>query len=145
MSKQILVIDGQGGGFGASLIKYLREFQKDSVEIVAVGTNAIASSQMMKAGASQVASGENAIIRAAAGADIIIGPIAITWPNAMMGEVTPLTAEAVMSAPGLKILLPLNREGVVIVGVNKEPLPHLIKLLVEVELQAVFLSLKSED
>ena len=137
MRKRICVIDGQGGGIGVSLIKYLREIHGESVEIAAVGTNAIATSQMMKAGANRGASGENAIVRTVAEADVIIGPIAITWANAMMGEVTPRSAQAVMSAPALKILLPLNREQVVIAGVYKEPLPHMIKILVEDELREV--------
>ena len=137
MRKRICVIDGQGGGIGVSLIKYLRDFHGESVEITAVGTNAIAASQMVKAGASRGASGENAIIRTAAESDVIIGTIAITWANAMMGEVTPRIAEAVMSSPALKILLPLNQEKVVIAGVHREPLPHLIKFLVEDELREV--------
>ena len=131
MRKRICVIDGQGGGIGVSLIKYLREIYGETVEIAAVGTNAIAASQMMKAGANRGASGENAIVRTVAEADVVIGPIAITWANAMMGEVTPLIAQAVMSAPALKILVPLNREHVVIAGMYKEPLPHMIKFLVE--------------
>ncbi len=137
MRKRICVIDGQGGGIGVSLIKYIREIYGEAVEIAAVGTNAIATSQMMKAGANRGASGENAIVRTAAEADVIIGPIAITWANAMMGEVTPRSAQAVMSAPALKILLPLNREQVVIACVYKEPLPHMIRFLVEDELREV--------
>jgi hypothetical protein len=137
LRKRICVIDGQGGGIGVSLIKHLREIYREFVEIVAVGTNAIATSQMMKAGANRGASGENAIVRTVAEADVIIGPIAITWANAMMGEVTSRSAQAVMSAPALKILLPLNREQVVIAGVVKEPLPHMIKFLVEDELREV--------
>lgn len=131
MRKRICVIDGQGGGIGASIIKNIIEIYGESVEIVAVGTNAIAVSQMMKAGAERGASGENAIVRTAAEADMIIGPIAITWANAMMGEVTPLIAQSVMSASALKILLPLNRERVVIAGMYKEPMPHMIKFLVD--------------
>lgn len=137
MHKQVCVIDAQGGGIGISLIKYIREFYRDTIEITAMGTNAIATSQMMKAGANRGASGENAIIRAVLETDVIIGPIAITWPNAMMGEVTPMIAESVMSASALKILLPLNQERVLIAGVYKEPLPHLIKLLVEEKLREV--------
>ncbi|MBF0209925.1 MAG: DUF3842 family protein [Desulfamplus sp.] len=138
MHKRVCVIDGQGGGIGVSLIKYLRDFFGESIEITAIGTNAIAASQMMKAGANRAASGENAIVQTVKKADVIIGPIAITWANAMMGEVTPNTAEAVMSASALKILLPLNQENVVIIGFHKEPLPHLIKYLIETELKEVF-------
>ena len=137
MRKRICVIDGQGGGIGVALIKHLRDIYGESIEVVAVGTNAIAASQMMKAGANRGASGENAIVRTVAETDVIIGPIAITWANAMMGEITPEAAQAVMSAPALKILLPLNREQVVIAGVYKEPLPHMIRILVEDELREV--------
>lgn len=137
MRKRICVIDGQGGGIGASIIKHIREIYGEAVEIAAVGTNAIAASQMMKAGANRGASGENAIVRTVAEVDVIIGPIAITWANAMMGEVTPLIAQAVMSALALKVLLPLNREQVVIAGMFKEPLPHMIKFLVDDELREV--------
>ncbi|MBF0573239.1 MAG: DUF3842 family protein [Desulfamplus sp.] len=138
MHKRVCLIDGQGGGIGVSLIKYLREFYGESIEITAIGTNAIAASQMMKAGANRAASGENAIVQTVKKADVIIGSIAITWANAMMGEVTPKMAEAVTSASALKILLPLNQENVVIVGFHREPLPHLIKYLIEIELKEVF-------
>ncbi|MBF0229385.1 MAG: DUF3842 family protein [Desulfamplus sp.] len=138
MHKRVCIIDGQGGGIGVSLIKYLREFYGESIEITAIGTNAIAASQMMKAGANRAASGENAIVQTVKKADVIIGSIAITWANSMMGEVTPKMAEAVTSASALKILLPLNQENVVIVGFHREPLPHLIKYLIETELKEVF-------
>jgi hypothetical protein len=138
LHKRVCVIDAQGGGIGVSLIRYLREFYGESVEITAIGTNAIAASQMMKAGANRAASGENSIVHSVGKADVIIGSIAITWANAMMGEITPKMAEAVMSSSALKILLPLSQEKVVIVGVQREPLPHLIKFLVENELKEVF-------
>ncbi|MBF0377491.1 MAG: DUF3842 family protein [Desulfamplus sp.] len=138
MHKRVCIIDGQGGGIGVSLIKYLREFYGESLEITAIGTNAIAASQMMKAGANRAASGENAIVQTVKKADVVIGSIAITWANSMMGEVTPKMAEAVTSASALKILLPLNQENVVIVGFHREPLPHLIKYLIETELKEVF-------
>ncbi|MBW2091215.1 MAG: DUF3842 family protein [Deltaproteobacteria bacterium] len=129
--KQILVIDGQGGGIGSVLIKSLRETYGESVEILAVGTNAIATSQMMKARANRGATGENAIVRSSMEADLIIGPISITWAHAMMGEVTPRMAEAIMSCSAPKILLPLLREKVTLVGLNDEPLPHLVEDIVK--------------
>ena len=128
MLKRICVIDGQGGGIGATVIKYLKETYGETVELIALGTNAIATGQMLKAGANKGASGENAIRRTVLEADsIIIGPIAVTWANAMLGEVTPKIAEAVTSSPAIKILLPLSQEKVEIVGVAKEPLPHLVQ------------------
>jgi len=137
LRRQICVIDGQGGGLGGSLIKYIRDIYGESIEVVALGTNAIAASQMMKSGANRGASGENAITRIVSESYVIIGPISITWANAMMGEVTPQIAESVMSSAGLKILLPVHQERVAIAGVYKEPMPHLIKILVEEELRKV--------
>ncbi len=131
MSKRICIIDGQGGGIGATLIKYLKEAYGESVVLIALGTNAIATAQMLKAGANKGASGENAICRTVFQAECIIGPIAVTWANAMLGEVTPKMAEAVTSSPASKILLPLSQESVEIVGVVKEPLPHLVQEAVE--------------
>ncbi len=131
MTRAIYVIDGQGGGIGAALIKYLRGAYGDSVELVALGTNAVATAQMIKAGANRGASGENAVCRTVKLADCIVGPVSITWANAMMGEVTPRMAAAVTSSPAMKILLPLFREQIEIVGINREPLPHLMQSLIE--------------
>jgi len=130
LRKRICVIDGQGGGIGSALIKRLKEVYGESVEILALGTNAIATAQMMKARANRGATGENAIVRTAASADLIVGPISITWANAMMGEVTPRMAEAVTSSPAPKILLPLFQERVRLVGLSGEPLPHLVEEIV---------------
>lgn len=131
MPKRICVIDGQGGGIGAVLVKYLKEAYGERVELIALGTNSIAASNMLKAGANKGASGENAICRTVARADFVVGPIAVTWANAMLGEVTPRVAEAVASSRALKILLPLSREEVEIIGVVTEPLPHMVQAVVK--------------
>ena len=131
MRKQICVIDGQGGGIGVTLIKYLKDAFGEAVELIALGTNAIATAQMLKAGANRGASGENTICRMVVDADCIVGPVAVTWANAMLGEVTPKTAEAVSSSMAIKILLPLSQERVEIIGVVGEPLPHLVQMAVE--------------
>jgi hypothetical protein len=131
VTKTIYVIDGQGGGIGATLIKYLRGAYGDSIELIALGTNAVATAQMIKAGANRGASGENAICRSVKLAECIVGPIAITWANAMMGEVTAKMAAAVTSSSALKVLLPLFREQIEIVGIAREPLPHLVQAVIE--------------
>ncbi|MFX1369120.1 MAG: DUF3842 family protein [Promethearchaeota archaeon] len=131
MPRRICVIDGQGGGIGATLIKYLKAEFGEHVELIALGTNAIATAQMLKAGANRGASGENAICRTVAEADCIVGPIAITWANAMLGELTPKMAEAIMSSSSIKLLLPLSQEKAEIIGLAKEPLPHLVEASVE--------------
>ncbi len=132
---RICVIDGQGGGIGAALIKRLREVYGEEHEVIALGTNAVATAQMMKARANRGASGENALVRTIATADVILGPLSIVLANSMMGEVTPRMAEAIASAPALKILLPLTQEKVEIVGLAPEPLPHLVEKIVSERLK----------
>jgi hypothetical protein len=128
---RICVIDGQGGGIGATLIKYLKSAFGERIELVAIGTNAIATAQMLKAGANRGATGEGAFRRLLREADALVGSIAVSWANAMLGEVTPAMAEAVTSSPALKVYLPLSQEDAKIVGVVKEPLPHLVQEAVE--------------
>ncbi len=129
--KKICVIDGQGGGIGAAVIKKIKEKFRENIEIIALGTNAIATANMLKAQANKGASGENAIVRTALNADIIIGSISIILPHAMMGEVTPKMAEAIASSKAKKILIPLLKEDIIIVGSEYAPLPHLIEELME--------------
>ena len=136
--KRICVIDGQGGGIGSAVIKKLKETFGETVEIVALGTNAIATAQMLKAKANRGASGENAIVQTVGSVDIIIGPIGIIMAHAMMGEVTAAMAEAVSLSPAPKFLIPLSQENVNIIGVAAIPLPHLIETLIEEKLKTFF-------
>ncbi|MGE0082877.1 MAG: DUF3842 family protein [Desulfococcaceae bacterium] len=136
--KRICVIDGQGGGIGSAVIKKIREVFEERVDITALGTNAIATAQMLKARANRGASGENAIVQTAAKADVIIGPIGIIMVHAMMGEVTPRMAEAVALSPARKLLIPLSQENIGIVGISPAPLPHLIDALIHENLNRFF-------
>jgi hypothetical protein len=135
--KRICVIDGQGGGIGTAFIRYLKSTYGESLELIALGINTIATAQMLKAGANRGASGENAICQTIKQADCIVGPIAITWANAMLGEVTTKMAEAVTSSAAPKILLPITQENVEIIGVIREPLPHLVQIAVEQKLKII--------
>jgi hypothetical protein len=141
MRKRICVIDGQGGGIGAAVIKKVKEVYGESVEIIALGTNAIATAQMLKAKANRGASGENAVVHTVPKVDVIAGPLAIVLAHAMMGEVTPAIAAAVADSPAPKLLLPLTQENVTVVGVGVLPLPHLVDALVEDKLKQIL----SED
>jgi len=134
---RICVIDGQGGGIGAAVIKRLKEVYQEEHEIIALGTNAIATAQMLKARANRGATGENAIVQTVQTADIVIGPIAIILPNAMMGELTTRMAEAIAAAKALKLLLPLTQERIDIIGLKPEPLPHLVEQIVNVRLKEI--------
>ncbi len=136
--KTICVIDGQGGGIGATIIKRLRTLFEEEAEIVALGTNAIATAQMLKARANRGASGENAIVQTVSRMDIVIGPVGIVMANSMMGEVTPKIAEAVASSEARKLLVPLSQENLVIVGASSQPLPHLLDVLIEEHLMPLF-------
>jgi hypothetical protein len=131
----ICVIDGQGGGIGSVIIKKLKEAFQESVQIIALGTNAIATAQMLKARANRGASGENAIVRSVGQADIIVGPMGIVLAHAMMGEVTPSMAEAVAASPARKFLIPISQENIEIVGLTPTPLPPLIETLIEKHLK----------
>lgn len=131
----ICVVDGQGGGIGTAVVKRLKEVLGESVQIIALGTNAVATSQMLKARANRGASGENAIVRTVSGADVIIGPIGIVLAHSMLGEVTPRMAEAVAASPARKLLLPLSQENVEVVGMPRIPLPRLVETLVEEHLR----------
>ena len=127
---RVCVIDGQGGGIGSTIIKRLKEEFQEKIEIIALGTNSIATSAMLRAKANRGATGENAIVRTVPSVDIIIGSLGIVVANSMMGELTPKMAEAIASSPAKKCLLPLLQEKIEIIGVPTEPLPHLVECLI---------------
>ena len=105
--KRILIIDGQGGGLGRMLVESLR--QSGGYHITAVGTNSIATSNMLRAEPDEAATGENAVRVCSRRADVICGPIGIVIADAMNGEVTPAIALAVGRADAARVLIPMNR------------------------------------
>ena len=121
----ILVIDAQGGGIGRQIITEIKSRFQDQV-ITAVGTNSIATSNMLKAGADQAATGENAVIVGCRKADIIIGPIGIAITDSMLGEVTPAMAAAVGSSNASRILIPFQHCDSIIVGVSEKNTGRLV-------------------
>jgi len=129
--KSIAVIDGQGGGIGSVIIKRLRDAFAEEIEVIGLGTNAMATGAMLKAGANKGASGENAIVQTVKTVDMVTGTIGVLICNSMMGEVTPRIAEAIASSGATKYLLPLRMPEVEIIGASKEPLPHLVDQLVK--------------
>ncbi len=128
----VAVVDGQGGGIGSLIVKRLKDEFGDTIEILALGTNAAATSAMMKSKSNKGATGENAISWNANRVDMIIGSLSIVIPNAMLGELTHTMAEVIVSSHAKKILLPLNQEGIDVVGVVKEPLPHMVEKIIEI-------------
>ena len=113
----VLVVDGQGGQLGGQLIKLLKE-NFEEMKISAVGTNAMATSTMLKAGVNQAATGENPLIVACRKADIIIGPIGIVIADSLWGEITPQMAVAVGQAEAVRILLPINKCDNIVAGIS---------------------------
>jgi len=133
----VAVIDGMGGGIGAQIVAQLRQELPLEVEILALGTNAVATDKMMKARANRGASGENAIRVSIGQADFILAPIGVVVPNSLMGEVTPTIAEAIASAPGRKLLLPINQPHFEVVGIEWKALTKQISAAIEVIRQAL--------
>ncbi len=128
---KIAVVDGMGGSIGHQIILGLRKQLPEDTEIIALGANAIATGNMMKARANRGATGENAVRVCINEADVIMGSLSIIMPNAMMGELTPGMATAISSAPGRKILLPLTNPRIEVMGTTDTPLPRLIEEAVE--------------
>ena len=126
---RIVIIDGQGGGLGKQIIAALKEAHPRSA-LHAVGSNAVATAAMLKAGADSAASGENAVAVACRTADIIIGPIGIVIADAMFGEITPGMAAAVGSSPAQRILVPMNQCESIVVGVMEQPVAQLVQNVV---------------
>ena len=127
---RVLVIDGQGGGLGRQLTAALAAGCPD-IELTAVGTNSIAASAMLKAGAHRAATGENAVVVNCRRANIIVGPIGIVITDSLLGEITPAMAAAVSESRAQKVLIPVNRCSVTVVGVAELPLGEYVRLAVQ--------------
>jgi hypothetical protein len=122
---KVLVIDGQGGGVGRALVTELKRL-RPSLALTVAGTNATATAAMLRAGAEQGATGESAIRYQCRDAGIIVGVVGILHANAMLGEISPAIALAVSLSGAHKVLIPLERCGLSIAGVARQPLEALI-------------------
>lgn len=131
---RIVVIDGQGGKIGKAVIEQIRLSGKQC-QITAIGTNSLATSAMLKAGADMGATGENPVVIAARDADVIVGPIGIIAADSMLGEITPRMAEAVGQSRARKILVPVNK-CFEVAGVNEMSLTDYVNLAVELIFKA---------
>ena len=117
--KRCLILDGQGGGIGVQLARLLAKDMPAGWELLAVGTNAAATGAMLRAGAAQGATGENALIYNAARADVILGPIGVILANGILGEVSPAMAAAVSGSEAVKVLIPTTPCGVYVAGTEE--------------------------
>lgn len=125
MAAKVLVIDGQGGGLGRQLVSALAAACPEA-ELTAVGTNSLAANAMLKAGASRVATGENAVVVNCRRADVIVGPIGIVIADALLGEITPAMAAAVCQSGARRVLVPINHCENYVVGVPDQPVSQLV-------------------
>ena len=107
----VAVIDGQGGGMGRALVEAVKKSATD-VHVRALGTNALATAAMLKAGADDGATGENAVICNVKRAHVVLGPVGALAADGLLGEVTPPMAAAIGACGAVKILLPSNRCGI---------------------------------
>lgn len=135
-SPKILIIDGQGGRIGAQLIEAVRERLPDA-EITAVGTNSLATANMLKASPDLAATGENPVIVGCRKADVIAGPVGIVIADSLAGEITPEMARAVGQSDALRVLIPVNRCDNMVAGVGDLPLAALIRDAAELVVKAL--------
>ncbi len=129
----IYVVDGQGGGLGKALVAELKNKLPEQ-EVFALGTNSLATMAMIKAGADGGATGENAIVYNCAEAeetDTIVGAIGIIVANSMHGEISPQMAGAISSSKAKKILVPMSKCKVKVLGVTPQPVQAYISELLE--------------
>ena len=142
---RVAVIDGQGGGIGKHIVEQLRKRMPD-LDILALGTNALATGAMLRAGATEGASGESAICFNVDRVDLIVGSLAIVTVYGLLGEITPVMAAAISSSKADKLLIPIQRNNVTIIGVARMPLPHQVELLVsEIEKRFIGFDKLSSD
>lgn len=127
---KILIIDAQGGGMGRQLVASVKK-EFSQAEITAVGTNSIATSNMLKSGADHAATGENAVIVGCRKADVIIGPVGIAIADSMYGEITPVMAAAVGQSDAKKLLIPMNQCNNVIVGIKNVSMGSMVEAVIE--------------
>lgn len=128
--KKVLIIDGQGGLLGKQMVAACKKVFP-SAEITAVGTNTMATSAMLKAGATNGATGENAVIVGARRADIIVGPVGIAIADSLLGEITPAMATSIGQSEAIKILLPVNKCNNIIIGTDNKTTSELIDEAIE--------------
>ncbi|WP_269476801.1 DUF3842 family protein [Hominibacterium faecale] len=117
----IAVVDGQGGGIGRAVVEKIKAAMP-AAHVIGLGTNSVATGQMLRAGADDGATGENAIVHNMQHVDIVVGVIGILNANSMMGELTPAMASAIGGSHTYKVLLPINRCHIHVVSVEDVPL-----------------------
>lgn len=129
----VAVVDAQGAGLGQTIIKKLRKELNNDIYIIALGTNSIAASNMLKSGADISFSGERAICSFCKSSEIdsIIGPIGIICYGGINGEVTPRISKTIYNMTCIKYLLPLKKHGIYIPGTRNLQIKDIIEEIVQ--------------
>lgn len=125
-----MVIDGQGGGLGRQLVAAIK-VRLPQVTVLAVGTNSAATTAMLRAGADQAATGENAVVVGSRSADTIVGPVGIVIADAMLGEITPKMAVAVGQSQAGRVLIPVSQCDNIVAGAQGQPMAKLVQSAVD--------------
>lgn len=127
---KVMVMDGQGGGLGRQLVGAIKAKRPD-VTLLAVGTNSAATTAMLRAGADQAATGENAVMVGSRSADAIVGPVGIVIADAMLGEITPQMAVAVGQSQAGRVLIPVSQCDNIVAGAQGQPMAKLVQSAVD--------------
>ena len=127
---KVMVIDGQGGGLGRQLVAAIKA-RLPQVTVLAVGTNSAATTAMLRAGADQAATGENAVVVGSRSADAIVGPVGIVIADAMLGEITPQMAVAVGQSQAARVLIPVSQCDNIVAGAQGQPMAELVRCAVD--------------
>jgi hypothetical protein len=122
----ICVVDGRGGGLGSRVVEGLREMAADGHAVIGLGLNRVSAEAMKRAGATSIETAPQMIHRRLNGADLIVGTLSLLMPGSMLGEVTPVLVQAVLESPAKKVLLPINKRKVEVVGAEGRTLDALI-------------------
>jgi hypothetical protein len=148
MKRTIVIVDGMGGGIGAQLIGKIRDLVErewpGQWELVALGTNSAATERMVKAGAHRGATGENALKRSVGQGEFILGPIGVVLANSLMGEINSAMAEAVLDAPAVRILVPIQQDHFILAGFEPLSLGKMVERAVEILKERISADSKSQ-
>lgn len=126
----IVVVDGQGGSIGASLVEKIKN-RDNTVKLCGLGVNYFASKAMKRAGADITATGENAIKVNAKDCDFILGTTGIMIANSLQGEISPKIAKALAKSDATKILIPFDCSNTIIIGSSDKSLEENIDRAVD--------------
>ncbi|WIF95799.1 DUF3842 family protein [Caminicella sporogenes] len=129
---KVAILDAQGAGLGQTVIKKIRKEIGKNIYLIALGTNQVATSNMIKAGADKGLTGERSICLFCKNnkLDCIIGPIGIICSGGIKGEITPLISKTVFEMNCTKYIIPLKKHEIYIPGTRNLKIKEIIEEIV---------------